>query len=105
MAAPMAAPAKNHATLLVLSSDMWFCSPGFILSVERNPRYGKSMERPEDNLTSDPAEESAEELEVTESGEAVDPSHEMDLETVFEMVGTEAEMEAIAVQSLLQANG
>lgn len=37
--------------------------------------------------------------------EAGDPSHELDLETVFQAVGTEAEMEAIAVQSVLVSNG
>lgn len=37
--------------------------------------------------------------------ETGDPSHEMDLEPVFQAVGTEAEMEAMAVHSILEANG
>lgn len=34
-----------------------------------------------------------------------DPSHELDLETVFDAMGTTAEMEALSVRSLLEANG
>lgn len=32
-------------------------------------------------------------------------SHELDLETVFSGIGTEAEMEAMAIKSMLEANG
>lgn len=38
----------------------------------------------------------------TEDG---DPSHELDLVTVFQAAGAEAEMEAVAVRSLLEASG
>ncbi len=34
-----------------------------------------------------------------------DASHDMDLETVFRAFGTTAEMEAIAIRSVLEANG
>lgn len=34
-----------------------------------------------------------------------DTSHQLDLESVFEAIGTEAEMEAIALQSMLEASG
>lgn len=37
--------------------------------------------------------------------EAGDPSHDLDLETVFDAMGTTAEMEALSVRSLLEANG
>jgi hypothetical protein len=33
------------------------------------------------------------------------PSHELDLETVFDALGATAEMEALSVRSLLEANG
>jgi len=35
----------------------------------------------------------------------VDPSHELDMVTIAELQGTTAEMEAIAIQSILDANG
>jgi hypothetical protein len=38
-------------------------------------------------------------------GMTPDTSHELDLETIFEGIGTEAEMEAIAIQSMLEASG
>ena len=34
-----------------------------------------------------------------------DPSHEFDLETIFDAVGTTAEMEAIGIRGVLEANG
>ena len=34
-----------------------------------------------------------------------DPSHDFDLETIFEDMGTSAEMEAIGIRSVLDANG
>jgi hypothetical protein len=34
-----------------------------------------------------------------------DPSHDLDLEIVFEAAGTTAEMEAIAIRGVLDANG
>ncbi len=37
--------------------------------------------------------------------EAGDPSHDMDLETIFEQVGTTAEVEALGVRGVLDANG
>lgn len=37
--------------------------------------------------------------------ESVDPSHELDLETVFEAQGAEGEMEALAVHSMLVSSG
>jgi hypothetical protein len=50
----------------------------------------------------------AEEL-IRSAGEAPpepgDPSHDLDLETVFDAMGTTAEMEALSVRSLLEANG
>ncbi|MBI3684256.1 MAG: DUF2007 domain-containing protein [Acidobacteria bacterium] len=46
-----------------------------------------------------------EENQEFEEQTPADPSHELDLETVFEAVGTEAEIAAMAVQSMLDANG
>jgi hypothetical protein len=43
--------------------------------------------------------------EQLEDEVAVDPSHELDLETVYSSIGAEAEMEALALQSVLEANG
>ncbi|MBV6433700.1 MAG: hypothetical protein IANPNBLG_03918 [Bryobacteraceae bacterium] len=40
-----------------------------------------------------------------ETEAAVDPSHELDLEAVYSSIGAEAEMEAMAIQSVLEANG
>jgi Putative prokaryotic signal transducing protein len=37
--------------------------------------------------------------------EPVEESHELDLVTVFQSAGTTSEMEALAVQSLLEASG
>ena len=37
--------------------------------------------------------------------EAKDPSHDLDLVTVFERAGTTAEMEALEIQALLNAAG
>jgi hypothetical protein len=64
----------------------------FIVSVAVIPRYVKGMEDTPEVVSG----------EVEETG---DPSHEMDLEPVFQAVGAEAEMEAIAVHSVLQSNG
>ena len=38
-------------------------------------------------------------------GSELDPSHDLDLETVFTSAGTTAEMEAIAIRCVLDANG
>lgn len=43
--------------------------------------------------------------EHLENEVTVDPSHELDLETVYSSIGAEAEMEALAIQSVLEANG
>ncbi len=43
--------------------------------------------------------------EQLENEVTVDPSHELDLETVYSSIGAEAEMEALAIQSVLEANG
>ncbi len=40
-----------------------------------------------------------------EAAEPGDPSHQMDLETIFDALGATAEMEAIGVRSVLEANG
>ncbi len=40
---------------------------------------------------------------MTDTPESANPSHELDLESVFEAVGVEGEMEAMAVHSLLVA--
>lgn len=42
---------------------------------------------------------------MNETPESANPSHELDLESVFESSGAEAEMEAVAVHSLLEAAG
>src|SRR5216684_519360 len=96
MAAPMAAPAKNHARLPVLSSFMnWFTFLSFILSGGSDLRYGEQMDE-----TPQVTPESEE-----FDGESIDPSHELDLETIFEARGIEAEMEAIGIRSVLEAAG
>ncbi len=38
-------------------------------------------------------------------GGAIDPSHQLDTEPVYQSLGTNAEMEAMAIQGLLQSNG
>ncbi|MBI3209360.1 MAG: DUF2007 domain-containing protein [Candidatus Solibacter usitatus] len=43
-----------------------------------------------------------EEIEVVQAG---NPAHDLDLERVFRAVGTEAEMEAMAIEGLLRAGG
>lgn len=42
---------------------------------------------------------------ATSEPEPGDPSHELDLETVFDAVGATAEMEAIGIRGVLDANG
>ncbi len=42
---------------------------------------------------------------MTDTPEVSNPSHELDLESVFESAGAEGEMEAMAVHSLLAAAG
>lgn len=42
---------------------------------------------------------------MSETPETANPSHAMDMESVFDSVGVEAEMEAMAVHSLLNAAG
>lgn len=42
---------------------------------------------------------------MTDTPETANPSHEFDLESVFESAGAEGEMEALAVHSLLTASG
>ena len=57
-----------------------------------------------------PAEQAtkADEL-ITASAESEpepgDPSHDLDVETIFDAVGTTAEMEAIGIRGVLEANG
>lgn len=40
-----------------------------------------------------------------ESASTADPSHQLDTESVYQSLGTNAEMEAMAIQGLLQSNG
>lgn len=42
---------------------------------------------------------------MSETPETANPSHDLDMESVFQAVGSEAEMEALAVHSLLNAAG
>jgi len=42
---------------------------------------------------------------ATEEPAPGDPSHQFDMETIFDAVGTTAEMEAIGLRSVLEANG
>lgn len=48
--------------------------------------------------------EQPEEIELQDE-ETVDPSHDLDLVSVFEAMGAEAEMEAMAVKGVLDAAG
>lgn len=66
-----------------------------ILSVVPFPRYGKGMEETPELLPE----------ETTEPLEEGDPTAHLDLETVFEGVGSDGEMEALSVQNLLTAAG
>jgi hypothetical protein len=57
---------------------------------------------PEDQaMRADEILENAQELEP----EAGDPSHSMDLETIFSAMGATAEMEALGIRNVLDANG
>jgi len=55
-------------------------------------------------LEADPADKLLDAAEK-EHAEAGDPSHNLDLETVFSAIGATAEVEALGVRSVLDANG